>query len=747
APEPEPKPEPQPGPPFTVDGGNVITDSLGMTFRLIEPGSFMMGSMKGKQEEQPVHEVTLSESFRIGVNKVTQAQYESVMGTNPSRTKDSALPVGNIFWHDAEEFCRQMTRREGVLYRLPTEAEWEYACRAGTVSEYYWGDERNDKFAKLPNPWGLAGMSGMACEWCADWFDPHYYSKSPSLDPSGSSIEPNTASRRAIRGRSSVYRGGSVPWYPLGAGLRVVRDENSKAPSFAQSAAVAKPAVGEPEEVTNSIGMKLKLIQPGSFMMGSDHGLETQKPVHKVTITRPFYIGIYEVTQAQYEEIARYNPSKFKGPIRPVEQLTWDDAKRFCKRLSEKEKMEYRLPTEAEWEYACRAGTTTECYWGNGFDERFAWCSENSGHETREVGMSRPNPWGLHDMLGNVNEWCEDWYRGGFARMEEVDPEGPSGGKGHVLRGGCWTTPPDHVRCATRTASAAIRKRMYGDFGFRIVRSLSTRAAEPEKVHEPSAKQPAERVPEKTAISTQEPAPPISVDEGTMITNSLGMKLRYIEAGVFIMGSENGFADERPAHKVTITKPYYIGVYEVTQDQYKSLTRSIPSKFRGSDLPVESVTYHEAFRFCTKLSEKEGEKYRLPTEAEWEYACRAGTSTEYFWGGKFDPRYAWYGENSGEGTRQVGSRLPNPWGLHDMIGNVWEWCQDRYDGVYYANSPGNDPWNEKSSSAYVLRGGSWRENEYDNFLRSSRRCRSGSKSRSDFYGFRVVMEQKQASEE
>jgi len=152
----------------------------------------------------------------------------------------------------------------------------------------------------------------------------------------------------------------------------------------------------------NSIAMKLTLIKPGSFMMGSDSGIPNEKPVHKVTLTEPFYIGVHEVTQEQYEKVMKANPAYFKGPKRPVEAVSWNDAQEFCRRLSKMENRRYRLPTEAEWEYACRAGTSTEYYWGSNFDPRYAWLTHKSGQATHDVGTRLPNAWGLYDMSGNV---------------------------------------------------------------------------------------------------------------------------------------------------------------------------------------------------------------------------------------------------------------------------------------------------------------------------------------------------------
>ncbi len=221
----------------------------------------------------------------------------------------------------------------------------------------------------------------------------------------------------------------------------------------------------------NSVGMRFKLIPAGSFRMGSNssEANSDESPVHRVTITRPFYIGVYEVTQEQYESVMGTNPSRFRGSNRPVEQVSWNDAVEFCRRLSEIEGVTYRLPTEAEWEYACRAGTTTEYYWGSDSAGRYAWNSENSGRQTHDVGQKRPNAWGLYDMAGNVWEWCSDWY-GSYGRSAQVDPRGPSSGDGRVLRGGSWADDPRNLRVSNRLGIAPGNWIDY--YGFRCLRDL-----------------------------------------------------------------------------------------------------------------------------------------------------------------------------------------------------------------------------------------------------------------------------------
>ena len=229
--------------------------------------------------------------------------------------------------------------------------------------------------------------------------------------------------------------------------------------------------------------------------------------------------------------------------------------------------------------------------------------------------------------------------------------------------------------------------------------------------------------------------------EVTYYTNEVGMEFVLMPAGELLMGSPRGEpgreANERPQHEVRITKAFYIGAHEVTQEQYAAVMGRNPSKFPGARNPVERVSWHDAVEFCARLSEKDGRTYRLPTEAEWEYACRAGSTTAYSFGD--DPRRlddcAWYSRNSEHRPHEVGLKLPNAWGLYDMHGNVWEWCQDWYaDG--YRSSAAEDPTGPTSGSYRCVRGGSWFD--YPTPLRSAARGRDSPSNRPDDHGFRVV---------
>ena len=261
--------------------------------------------------------------------------------------------------------------------------------------------------------------------------------------------------------------------------------------------------VAQEKTFTNSIGMEFVLIPAGEFMMGSDDSscpqddpftekneyldclsnlniLPFETPRHKVVISKPFYIGKYEVTQLQWYKVMGNNPAYFKtekvgmdSRNHPIESVSWDDVQEFLKKLNAMEKTNaYRLPTEAEWEYAARAGSETAYCFGNDESqlEQYAWYVKNSGNKTHPVGQLKPNVWGLYDMHGNVWEWTSDWHDWQYySQSPAKDPQGPASGSGRVNRGGSWNYAAGLCRAARRYYySPDVRG---GNIGFRLVRT------------------------------------------------------------------------------------------------------------------------------------------------------------------------------------------------------------------------------------------------------------------------------------
>ena len=464
----------------------------------IQPGTFQMGSNAANGapyfnewgwSPQPVHAVTISYPFWMGAKEVTQAEYASLMGTNPSYFGGNANhPVEQVTWHNARSYCAALTAQQSALgavpagyeYRLPTEAEWEYACRAGTTTEFnvggglfcnqarFWFSYHSNSGCNnspygtgpvgsyAPNAWGLYDMHGNVWEWCLD---------SVANYPAGAVTDPFVTSGpdRVLRGGGwvnysydcrSAFRGSSDPGYAYnnGVGFRVV--------------------LGPIQRVG------FVTIQPGTFQMGE---VGVAEPVHTVTISYPFWMGATEVTQAEYAALMGTNPSTFQGPSysnsanRPVETVTWFDARSYCAALTAQQAAlgalpsgyEFRLPTEAEWEYACRAGTTTSWNVGNSLS-----CSNanhySNGHcvaQTSAVGSYAPNLWGLFDMHGNVWEWCLDSYAG-YPSSAVTDPF-ITGGPSRVFRGGGWSDGAGYCRSAIR--NGVDPGNLNVDIGFRVV--------------------------------------------------------------------------------------------------------------------------------------------------------------------------------------------------------------------------------------------------------------------------------------
>jgi formylglycine-generating enzyme required for sulfatase activity len=227
-----------------------------------------------------------------------------------------------------------------------------------------------------------------------------------------------------------------------------------------------------------SVGMELVWIPAGTFYMGSADGANDEQPVHRVTFSNGFWMGKYEVTQAQWEQVmGNNNPSNFKGENLPVECVSWHDCVAFCAKLTAQERQagklpdgyRFRLPTEAEWEYACRAGTTTKYYTGDSGGDlaRAGWYYGNSGQTTHPVGKKQANNWGLHDMHGNVWEWCADWYDA-YSGAGITDPTVPASGQYRVVRGGSWGSCVAN-RCRAAYRSSYTPDLRYDDLGVRVV--------------------------------------------------------------------------------------------------------------------------------------------------------------------------------------------------------------------------------------------------------------------------------------
>ncbi|HUT61691.1 MAG TPA: formylglycine-generating enzyme family protein [Phycisphaerae bacterium] len=278
----------------------------------------------------------------------------------------------------------------------------------------------------------------------------------------------------------------SRPAHPLWNGKETVAD-------------YAKRAGIKDTEITlnldGKVTMKLILTPAGRFMMGSPSGEKHQDddegPQHEVTISKPFYIGIYTVTQEQWKAVMgttvaqqrtkanRDWPLGPEGYNHPMYYVSWNEATEFCRRLSRRTGRTVHLPTEGQWEYACRAGSGTRFQYGDDANYTrlgdYAWYGDNSGLKTHPVGQKKGNDWGLYDMHGNVWQWCSDWY-GPYDDKKLTDPAGPATGTFRILRGGGWDCPPQDCRSAVRDGNVSDKR--FDDVGFRVVLDLTPSAPE-----------------------------------------------------------------------------------------------------------------------------------------------------------------------------------------------------------------------------------------------------------------------------
>ncbi|AOC52584.1 serine/threonine kinase [Microcystis aeruginosa NIES-2481] len=498
------------------------------------------------------------------------------------------------------------------------------------------------------------------------------------------------------------------------------------------------------ENLPKGITLEMVNLPAGQFLMGSPDR-DNEKPQHQVQVNS-FAIGKYPVTQAQYQAVMGKNPSKFKNnPQNPVEQVSWNDAQAFCEKLSQITGKTYRLPTEAEWEYACRGGTTTRYYFGDNANQLgdYAWYKGNSQQTTHPVGQKKPNAWGLYDMSGNVWEWCEDNWHDSYENAPRDGSAWLTNNNDYqIVRGGSWCFNPNLCRSAYRSGSY---RRDYGSsFGFRVV-CVPTVTSTPL----PIATVTSTPLPKVAPPPPSSPPPPPA--KLTLFTENLpkGITLEMVNlpAGQFLMGSPDSDRDarsyEKPQHQVQVNG-FAIGKYPVTQAQYQAVMGNNPSRFKNwfrnnPQNPVEMVSWDDAQAFCQKLSQITGKTYRLPTEAEWEYACRGGTTTRFYFGDDANQLedYAWYDGNSQQTTHPVGKKKPNAWGLHDMSGNVLEWCEDNWHDNYIGAPRDGSAWLIRDNDYQIARGGSWfnHPNDCRSAFRSNRYRRD---YRFSFMGFRVV---------
>lgn len=473
---------------------------------LIKGGTFEMGADNVPNDEEPVHDVTVS-SFYIGKYEVTQEEWKTVMGDNTSHFKGDNLPVEKVSWYQAIEYCNKRSKMEGRTpcysgagddiacnfeadgYRLPSETEWEFAAIGGNKSKGYrysggnialevgWFEENSSYRThpvgqKKPNELGIYDMSGNIWEWCFEWYGADYYKNSPAIDPRGPE-----------KGKQRAYRGGGICGRDYFTRTRARYSLPAKYQHSDMGLRVVCNAAGK-------LPAGMVKVDGGTFKMGSTiGGRQGERPKHKVTVS-DFYMAKYETTQQEWMDVMGQNPCYFCALDAPVNAVSWYDAVDYCNKLSKKEGLTpcyskdgdkvicnfeadgYRLPTEAEWEYTCRGGAKSQNFKFSGGNEpdEIAWHAGNSGYRHQSVGEKKPNELGIYDLNGNANEWCWDWFsRDYYPESPAKDPRGPVHGVRRVMRGGSSLNPPSIMQPHFRTAYKPYRP--FITFGFRVARS------------------------------------------------------------------------------------------------------------------------------------------------------------------------------------------------------------------------------------------------------------------------------------
>ncbi len=504
----------------------------------------------------------------------------------------------------------------------------------------------------------------------------------------------------------------------------------------------------------NGVSFDMIHVEGGTFTMGatSEQGSEArdwEKPTHSVTLSS-FSVGETEVTQALWEAVM--GESVFRrmanrnswatcgvGSNYPMYYISWNDCQTFISKLnnllsSQLGGKRFRMPTEAEWEFAARGGNKSKGYKYSGSNkiDNVAWCFNNSYWLAHPVKQKQANELGLYDMSGNVMEWCSDWYSSSYyCSSPNRDPKGSSSGSFRVIRGGCWNFSSFNCRSSTRDYN-------YPDY--RDV-NLGLRLALADNENLQDIKN------NKSVYST---TTNYIHAKQTFTVNGVSFDMIHVEGGTFTMGAllddEEAYDDEKPAHSVTLSS-YSIGETQVTQALWQAVIGDNPSYFKGDNQrPVEQVSWNDCQDFIRKLNSLTGKNFRLPTEAEWEYAARGGNKSKgyKYIGSNSINNVAWYGGNSGRGwfnlhqqTHPVKQKQANELGLYDMSGNVWEWCQDWYHVNFYRVSPSNNPQGPSCGSFRVYRGGCWGN--------GARGCRSSYRLKNDpdFWdgglGFRLAL--------
>lgn len=498
--------------------------------------------------------------------------------------------------------------------------------------------------------------------------------------------------------------------------------------TYSQPATPTQPISGSGSSpyvtfTVNGYSFDMVPVAGGTFTMGLSNTDEHR--FHQVTLS-DFMIGKFEVTEGLWNAVMGSSTSS-KGSNYPAGNVSYDKSQQFCRRLSQLTGQNFRLPTEAEWEYAARGGRMSQGYEYPGANSLSEIGLEkgNKPDGLTPVGLRKPNELGIYDMAGNAYEWCSDWHSDKYyGQSPNMNPQGPSNGKERVKRGGYYNSSELFYECGRRFNAEPNQAYFFN--GFRIALSGNSGGAAGQTYQAPA----------------QQSYTPASGSDMTFTANGVRFQIVPVTGGTFTMGTNDHGSAHKP-HSVTLSN-YGIGKYEVTQALWEAVMGSNPSYTKGANIPVVGVKYADCVTFCQRLSNLTGRTFRLPTEAEWEYAARGGNKSQNFTyaGSNNLNDVAWYEKNSGKKPHPVGQKQPNELGIYDMSGNAQEWCHDWYDKSYYAQSPTYNPKGPSGpdeDKGRVVRG-AHNSDDMEVFFKPVRRYRENPTGGSMDTGFRVAME-------
>ena len=631
---------------------------------LVPAGKFMMGSSRSKDYRgwnsygnKVQHEVTLTKPYYMGRYAVTQEQWEAVMGDNPSTVKGSSLPVTDVSRDDCQDFIKKLNANSSGGYRLPTEAEWEYACRAGTKTTHTFGNKISPKDANYfdskigepmpvgsykPNAFGLYDMHGNVWEWCEDWFGK--YPTKPVKDPQGPK-----------KGGERVLRGGSF--------FSLVDEDKSGARSSRRN-------YNYPEFTHEGLGFRLARTEVV--------GQVTTKEVKKEKAAKPLSPPAGKETKpaSMWNDLSRAEKKKeAKTLLLMLANGQWKLARGLLKTAQKKHWLFEEL--------------LKGCEFGDGVPTPSMFIKESFGENAFDVALLE-----MPELDLDPDDYFP--FKSELAMLEVL---------AHL--------PEDLKELQKLRKKGGVHPRVLSKYWKEVVAgTFKTVEYDPENFSDLWL---AERDAEIVRIEKESEARGKALkkqwkDEGDL-GNGIKLEMVLIPAGKFMMGSpvsEKGRGDDEIQHEVSLTNPYYMGKDAVTQEQWEAVMGNNPSDTKGAKYPVTDVSWEDCQEFIQKLNAVTKGGYRLPTEAEWEYACRAGTKTAYSFGDELTPFDANY-IHSRIGGRETwglskGRYKPNAFGLYNMHGNVEEWCEDWFGK--YPTKPVKDPKGPTNGQCRILRGGS-----------------------------------------